>query len=236
MYSFHSRIRYSELDLKGVLSLEQIINYFQDASTFHSEHIGRGPSTYTRDNVAWVLSSWQVVVDRYPTLGESIEICTAPYSFKGFSGNRNFWMVDNDGKRIVSANSIWTLINLNTGLPTRITPFLVEGYQVEEKISMVYEQRKIALPEEKGFKTESITIRKHHIDTNNHVNNGRYIAMAMDSVEEDFHIRQMRVEYKKSAKLGDEIIPYRNKRADRHVIQLCDEEQQLYAVVELLLF
>ena len=42
MYTFDSRIRYSETDYAGKLSMASLINYFQDASTFQSEDIGMG--------------------------------------------------------------------------------------------------------------------------------------------------------------------------------------------------
>ena len=41
-YEFTSRIRYSETDTNGNLSLEALMNYFQDASTFQSEELGVG--------------------------------------------------------------------------------------------------------------------------------------------------------------------------------------------------
>ena len=42
MYSFDSRIRYSEVDSKGTLNWLALMDYFQDCSVFHSEslHIG----------------------------------------------------------------------------------------------------------------------------------------------------------------------------------------------------
>lgn len=236
MYSFQSRVRYSELDNKGFLSLVQIVNYFQDCSTFHSEDIGRGPSTFSDSNLVWVLSAWQIVVERYPELGEELEICTAPHSFKGFSGNRNFWILDKKGARIAYANSIWTLINMTTGMPSRITPNLIEGFQVEAKIPMIYEPRKIVLPEGRGNRVEEVIVKKHHLDTNNHVNNGQYIAIALDCLSENLEVKQMRVEYKKSAILGDQILLYRNIKDGRHIIELCNIKQETYAVVELLCF
>lgn len=42
MYTFDSRIRYSETDETGALSLLGVINYMQDCSTFQSEDIGLG--------------------------------------------------------------------------------------------------------------------------------------------------------------------------------------------------
>ena len=39
MYTFHSRVRYSEIDADGHITLDNIINYMQDCSTFHSEDL-----------------------------------------------------------------------------------------------------------------------------------------------------------------------------------------------------
>ena len=42
MYTFDSRVRYSETDENGTLSVTAAVNYFQVCSTFQSEGIGRG--------------------------------------------------------------------------------------------------------------------------------------------------------------------------------------------------
>ena len=39
MYSFDSRVRYSEVDEDRKLSLTGVINYMQDCSTFQSEDL-----------------------------------------------------------------------------------------------------------------------------------------------------------------------------------------------------
>ena len=42
MYSFDSRVRYSETDETGKLTVLGLINYMQDCSTFHSADVGVG--------------------------------------------------------------------------------------------------------------------------------------------------------------------------------------------------
>ena len=42
MYTFESRVRYSETDENGLLSIAGIVDYFQDVSTFQSEDLGIG--------------------------------------------------------------------------------------------------------------------------------------------------------------------------------------------------
>ena len=68
-YEFDGRVRYSEIDHRGTMTLPALINYFQDCSTFHSEAVGLGMERLKHDRKAWVLSYWQVIVDRYPQTG-----------------------------------------------------------------------------------------------------------------------------------------------------------------------
>ena len=66
MYEFKSRVRYSEIDHRGTMTLPALINYFQDSSTFHSEAVGLGMEYLREKQKIWVLFYWQVIVERYP--------------------------------------------------------------------------------------------------------------------------------------------------------------------------
>ncbi len=233
MYSYESRIRYSELDEKGYLKIESLLNYFQDCSTFHSEDLGVGVDYCKKNNLAWVLSAWQIVAERYPQLGEKVTIATAPYDFKGFIGYRNFWMLDGEGKRIACANTIWSLLDTEKGKPVRPSQEMLDKYVLNEKLDMEYAPKRIAMPEEM-IKGEPVVIRSHHLDTNHHVNNGQYVRIALDSLAKECGIRQLRAEYKKQSYLGDVLTPYIGSTEEgRYVIVLKDEEEAVSCVVEI---
>lgn len=230
-YRFESRIRYSEIGENGCLTLPGILDYFQDCCTFHSESIGQGMDTVKKRSRAWVLSSWQVVVNRYPRLGERIVTTTAPYDFRGFLGMRNFTMDTCEGERLAYANTIWSNINTRTGHPEKLTEEDTAGYELSEKLEMEYAPRKIALPEEPDLQ-EAFSIQKHHLDTNHHVNNCQYVRMAADYLPEGFAIHQMRAEYKKQAVLGDVFYPRVSRIDEKVIVVLGDEKNKPYAVVE----
>ncbi len=233
MYRFAGRIRYSELDREGKLSLESLLDYFQDCSTFHSEDIGVGFKFLQERHLAWVMSAWQIVVERYPALGERVLIGTAPYDFKGFIGWRNFLMEEENGERLAYANTVWTLMDMEHMRPAKVPDELNAAYVLEEKLEMDYAPRKIALPQIEGERREKVEVRQHHLDTNHHVNNGQYIRIAMEYLPEGFAIRQMRAEYKKQALLGDVIVPEVYMPADNIcLISLNNEEGQAYCVAE----
>ena len=148
MYEFDSRVRYSEVDHHGTMTVPALINYFQDCSTFQSEDLGIGTTVLKEEKRAWLLSYWQVILNRKPELGEKITIGTFATEFKGLFGNRNFYMKDADGKYLACANSVWAFIDTETGRPTRPQPKDVQLYGVEEPLDIPYEGRKIRLPEE----------------------------------------------------------------------------------------
>ena len=232
MYEFGGRVRYSEIDHTGKMTLPALINYFQDCSTFHSEEVGLGMGRLKADRKAWVLSYWQVIVDRYPKLGGHITTGTFPTEFKGLYGNRNFYMKDENGKQIACANSIWVFMDLEKGRPTRPAKEHIEPYGTEEPLDMPYEGRKILMPEN-CEEMEPFPVRRYHIDTNEHVNNCQYVQMALEVLPREMSVRQLRVDYKKSAVLGDIIYPKVSRETDRAVAELCDGDGKPYAVVEL---
>lgn len=233
MYSYQSRIRYSELDEGGYLRLEALLDYFQDCSTFHSEDIGLGVKYLQENHLVWVLSSWQIVIERYPKLGETVTVGTAPYDFKSFVGYRNFLMTDAEGKRLACANTIWSLLDTHTGRPAKPGEAMLEGYVLEPKLDMEYAPRRIRLPDIMT-QGEPIQIRKHHLDTNHHVNNGQFVRIALDSLGEDRIVKQLRAEYKKQVMLGDVLIPYMGEAPEgADVIVLKDEQDSVCCAIEL---
>lgn len=233
MYSYETRIRYSELDEKGQLKIEALLDYFQDCSTFQSEDLGLGVAYLKEHHIAWVLSSWQIVVERYPHLGEYVTVGTAPYEFKGFIGYRNFLMSDRAGQWLSYANTIWSLIDTDSGRPVKPPVEMREGYALEPRLPMEYAARKIDLPKEM-VKREPVTVRAHHLDTNHHVNNVQYVKIAMESLEKDMAVRQLRAEYKKQSRLHDVLIPHTALVGDDlYVVALKTPEGEVCCIVEL---
>lgn len=233
MYEFNSRIRYSETDSGGKLSLESLLDYFQDCSTFHSEDLGVGIGYLEERHLAWVLAAWQIVVDRYPQVCENVTVGTAPYEFKGFLGCRNFLMKTAEGEQLACANTLWTLMNMETMHPVKPTEDMKKAYVTEEKLPMQYAPRKIMIPGKEGMVLPSIEVRHHHLDTNNHVNNGQYIRIAMEYLPEEFEIRQMRAEYKKQALLGEMITPVIYEAGEQIcTVVLNNSENKPYCVIE----
>lgn len=231
MYTLESRIRYSETDADGMLSVTGIMNYFQDCSTFHSEDSGVGVSYLKEIQKAWMLSSWKIEMLRRPVLGEKITVGTWPYDAKGIYAYRNFVMLDEEKREIVKADSIWFLCDAVTGRPMRIQEEDVSAYgSPEPKLDMKPVSRKITLPQSMEERSK-IVVLPHHIDTNHHVNNAQYIEIAQEITERPQEVKELHVEYKRAAVLGD-VLTLKSGRTDQEeIVALYREDGQLCAVV-----
>ena len=120
MYTFDSRIRYSEIDRSGRLSIPAVVDYFQDCSAFQSEELGVGVEYLANKKRAWILNSWQIVFERRPEECENIIVGTWGSGFDKFHATRNFIMETTKGERLAYANSIWVYIHRNRNAsPTR---------------------------------------------------------------------------------------------------------------------
>lgn len=230
-YQFQSRIRYSEIGEDRRLTLPGLINYFQDCSTFQSEDLGNGVEDMSEKGKVWVLAYWQIEVGRFPLLGESVTVQTWAHAFKGFQGERNYCMLDQNGERLAWANSLWIYVDLATGHPVRVDRDVQERYPMEPALVMEQTSRKIRVPEG-GIREEAFKVGRHHLDTNHHVNNAQYIDMALEYLPKDWKLTRIRVEYKNQAVLGDQICPTVIILEQNVIVNLCSTAGVSYAIVE----
>ncbi len=231
MYSFQSRVRFSEVGQDNKLTIPSIVNYFQDCSTFQSEHLGVGMKWLKDRNRCWVISSWQIKVLRRPEIGENITIGTWATGLKGFFGNRCFCIRDEEGRDLALANTVWTYLDTESLRPTRVDEETSKAYPIEEDIPGEWKGRKIAIPEE-GEEQERITVGRFLLDTNGHVNNEKYVLIAMEYVPKEFEVSALRVEYKRSAVYKDEMIPVVTKEDKKITVVLKSFTGDIFTVVE----
>lgn len=238
MYSYSARVRYSECDRSGKLTEVALLDYLQDCAIFHSEDIGYGVEYMAYKGRAWVLASWQIDIEGLPSFGDNIVVDTFPYQFRGFMGCRCF-IVRNADKDIeyARANSIWSYINTNTMKPEHVDDTLMEAYGLDDKIEMDYSAKKIRPPKDMTYiAADSICITESYIDTNNHVNNGRYVHMAAGYIpkvmNESTGIKRIKAEYKKQVYLGDVLIPKIYRYDNSLLVEYGDEDGKVCTNVE----
>ena len=231
MYSYDAIVRYSETGGRKESNMASMANYFQDCSILQSEDVGIGLDYLAEHHRAWFLISWQIEVDRYPAMGEKIKVRTWAYDFKASLGFRNIDILDEDGVRIVKAASIWSYVDTETLRPVRIDEEVSAAYPMEPAIDMEYAPRKIKLFEDHEM-VDTRKVMQYQIDSNNHMNNEAYIALAQEYVEDISAIKAVRAEYKMQYVKDDVIVVKRAQEGNLLQILLCDENSVIKCVVQ----
>ncbi len=145
---------------------------------------------------------------------------------------RCFYLRDADGSIIARGQGTYAFLNLETGRPERPGADQTDPYGTHEPLRMPSESRHIALPDRLEPR-DPITVRRHHIDTNEHVNNSQYVQMALEFAPRDAEPHLLRVDYRRAAVLGDIMYPQVSVGPDRTVVALCDKSSDRFAVVEM---
>lgn len=234
MYNMDARVRYSEADSDGIITLDAIVNYLQDCVMLHSESVGRGVLDIQKNEGFWVMASWQIDIIRAPRYNEVIKVATNPYEFKGVFGGRNVQIFDAEGAQLVRANSMWVYIDAATKAPARVPKHEAEAYtHFADKIEMEYMPRKITLPD-KMTECAPIPVTPDRIDTNRHMNNCEYVRAAMQAAKIYGLPRVLRVEYKQAAVVGDDLCPEIYRDEKHCVVELHGRDKTPFAVVEFI--
>lgn len=232
MYSFDSRVRYSEVNENCQMELNNIIDYFQDCSCFQSEDLNVSMNHLKELHCAWLLNSWQIIVNRFPMFGEKITTSTWAYGFDSIYGYRNFMMKNSDGEILAVANSNWIYVDILNTRICKLTEDVTSPYPIEPKYEgMEYASRKIRIPKE-STEYDSILVMPHHIDSNHHMNNGQYVKLAEQYLPKDFKIKQMRAEYKQQALLGNVMIPRVSVDGQVCTIVFVNPDNRPYCIIE----
>ena len=233
MYAFDSRVRYSECDESGRLSLVAAINYLQDASTFQSEELDCGFASLRQRSIAWILANWRIEVGDLPRLGEKIRVSTWCYEMTRSHALRRFSISDASGREIVRADSQWFVIDTSSGHVTRVPEDQRVYLSDEPRGDMAPLERCLRL-EGDGVPASPALVRAHNLDTNRHMNNAQYVLLAHDALEEVRDAERtacVSVVYKRMALLGDVVVPVVHERPNGCDVDLTSRSGDAYALV-----
>ena len=237
MYSFDSHIRYSECDANGNLSILGLVNYLQDCSTFHSETLGIGLEHSRANHYAWLLSAWQIQIERRPRFTDPITVSTWCPALNRTMAERNFSITAPDGTPYVKADSIWFVYDPEAQGPIRV-PQSQQVYLTDDpRIALPKTKRRIHV-EGPFVEAKPVTVTEQHLDTNFHMNNAYYIQIALDALHQVEGIEtlphRILVQYKTMALLGDTMTPHVHhdpKDDDARVVDLVNGSGEANAVV-----
>ena len=206
MYRWETRILYSQLAADGRLSLSGLLNLFQDIATLHAEEEGDGLGALYAKNRAWLLSRWRVRLGVLPRSAQKVAVLTRAYETRLALNRRAFTLVDDQGRELAAADSLWTLVDTATGAPANaaqvVAPYLTPG----EAPDLGDLPRKVVLPRD-AVPAAPFTVTDDLLDTNGHVNNVRSVGLAASYLPRDFAFSALAVDYQLPLLPGQQVTP-----------------------------
>ena len=232
MYTFETMISYSAVDRNGNLPLYGILNLLQDCTNMQSSSIGMGVEHMKQVNKGWILVSYKISLKKKLRYGEKVRVGTAASSFSSFYGDRKFQIDSLDGEKLVEADSIWVLMDMETRHPIRVSEEDRTRYVIEEGINDLKADRKIKFSSERE-KVGEFKVLKTYIDNNGHMNNADYLRVAAEFVPADFEYYEVDIIYNKEAMEGEMMTAYLHREENEIEITFEDKDENVLAKVRL---
>lgn len=199
-------VHYYEVDIHKRALITSIMNYLGDMAMYQSETLGVGIDYLKENKMAWVLYKWDITMQSYPRLNETIKVETFAHSFKKFYADRKYDIFDGKGNKIGHADSVWILINTARRRPIRVTKDMYEVYGMDDSANRLIDIENILSINEVDSE-KSFQVRYSDIDTNMHVNNVKYVAWALETIPKDIisncELKNIKVTYIKETKYGE---------------------------------
>ena len=139
-------------------------------------------------------------------------------------------MEDAGGKRRAEAESRWFVQDVRTGLPSRVRAGDIAPYGTPSKRLPMEAAGRVMVPPD-YVEGRPVTIARHQIDTNHHVNNAQYVEIAREAAGINGAVRQLHVDYKKAAVLGDVLYPGISRQGRETTVVLHNDRKEVCAAI-----
>ncbi len=231
MYEYKGRIRYSECDRYGRLSIAGVIDYLQDIATLHSEDMNVGLAYLAERDLGWVVTNYTMNIRSLPKMGEEITIKTYPHSMKACVAARSFEMIDKKGERFAEAISTWALMNIKEMKPAKVTDEMLTAYDPLIRPEFTPETLKLKAEGDEE-KVGEFKVSEAEIDTNGHMNNGAYARIAEKFLPDGFSLQSCAFAYKKMLFLDENAEVYRKVTDDGTVRILFKKDNEVCFIAQ----
>ena len=180
LYTAKIKAFYHDCDVQGHLKLSAAMRYMQQISGDHLESLGFSAEKLLSENMVFMLSRTCIKFHRIPLATELMMLSTAPTAVKGVRFVREFAIDSTHGERLISATTLWVLIDPASRKILRPSSFPY-GLPLHPSFASG-DTEDIVIPKLTLEPTQrsNIDIRYSHLDINNHVSNSLYADFICD--------------------------------------------------------
>ncbi|MDO5040122.1 acyl-[acyl-carrier-protein] thioesterase [Clostridium sp.] len=200
------KINAFDVDTEHKCKFSTLADYLWDVVIAQSDYLGETKEGFVHNKCVWVLLKYDMTIYEYPKFRDTITVDTTVLGSKKFYGYRKNTIKNSEGKIIGEVVSTAILIDFEKRRPTKISQDQCEIYGISGELEEVPPLDDIKNVENEEY-IKDYPIRFSDIDANGHVNNVKYMEMAMDTLPRtilnDYRLFNIKVLFKKETTDGD---------------------------------
>lgn len=200
------------VDFSGKLMMGVFGNRLLNCADYHATDRGFGFTQKDGIHYTWVLSRLAVEMEDMPRQYEEIGVKTWIESVYRLFTDRNFELIDKEGKTMGYVRSVWAMINMETRKPVDLLALHGENLSecVCERACPIDKPGRIKVTQETPIAEH--LIKYSDIDINGHVNSIKYIEHILDLFSLDTYkekqIKRFEMAYVTESYYGDTLFFY----------------------------
>ena len=196
------------VDFTSRLSLSVLGNHLLNCAGFHASERGFGIADLNEHHYTWVVSRLSIEMLDMPRAYETFSVETWIERVYRLFTDRNFAILDSNGKTLGYARSIWAMIDLDTRRPADLLS--LHGSTINnwvcDKTCPIDKPGRLKAPCTVPLGTHQVTYSD--IDINGHVNSIKYIEHILDRYPLDLFkegrgVRRFEIAYVTETRFGD---------------------------------
>lgn len=200
------KINIFNVDSDHICKFSSLVDFLWDIVISQSDSLGETNEGFVHNQCIWVLLKYDITIYEYPKFKDTITVDTKVIGAKKFYGYRQNTIKNSEGKVIGEVFSTAILIDFENRRPMRISSEQGEVYGLNRELHEVPPLDDIPKIKKEDY-LKDYPVRYSDIDSNGHVNNVKYMEMAIDtlprSILNEYKIFNIKVLFKKETTDGD---------------------------------
>jgi len=216
----------------GVLEVGTLFHFLNDIMERNATSYGAGADYHIKQDLAWVLTQYELTIHHWPKADQTIKVGTIPYSFKRMMGYRKYELLSENDTPLIEGKGKFLLINIKTKAMVKPSQALLDKFTDAKKEPIALDFERVNLDKKGLIKEISRLIAPKFIDVNNHMNNAYFVALAAEYLPIPIEsIKKIIATYKKEAYLDDLIMLRYFKEENGIYVELLRNETLLSQIV-----
>jgi len=183
IYTNNIKVQHYDCDTNNRLKISGVMKYMQQTSGDQLDSLGLPHDKLIREHMVFLLSKMCIKVHKMPCCAQQLIVGTAAVTTKGARFVREFFVDSAAGERMVSALTLWLLVDPQSRRilrPVRFPyalpfhPSIIHGAIGDLSIPRLAEKGNAVITKQ--------PVRYSHVDNNSHVNNSVYGDFVCDAL------------------------------------------------------